>query len=90
MLRPSLPVRILRVIGSVARTLRDDIDFSIVLTRDGTKLAFARQNSEGNSEFIIADSGGAEERHLLSQRILFVKGILSVPSAVWPAAQTKL
>jgi TolB protein len=59
------------LIGGVAKKLRDDIDSSITLSRDGTKLAFARRNSEGKSEFIIASSDGVEERVLANQRIQF-------------------
>jgi Tol biopolymer transport system component/DNA-binding winged helix-turn-helix (wHTH) protein len=57
------------MIGGVAKKLRDDIDSSIAVSPDGTRVAFARRNSEGKSEFIIADSYGVEERVLATQRI---------------------
>lgn len=59
------------VIGGVPRRLRDDIDSSITLSSDGTRLAFARRNREGRSEFIIADANGVEGRILTDQRIQF-------------------
>ena len=59
------------VIGGVTTKLRDDIDSSITLSSDGSHLAFARRNSDGKSEFIIADANGVEGRILTDQRIQF-------------------
>jgi DNA-binding winged helix-turn-helix (wHTH) protein len=59
------------VIGGVAKKLREDIDSSITLSHDGAHLAFARRNTEGRSEFIIANADGVEMRVLTDQRIQF-------------------
>ncbi len=57
------------VLGGVAKKLRDDIDSQVILSPDGAHLAFARRNSEGKAEFIIANADGVEERVLVGRRL---------------------
>lgn len=59
------------VFGGVAKKLRDDIINIIMLSYDGAHLAFGRRNSEGKTEFVVANTDGVEERVVVSHSLEF-------------------
>jgi Tol biopolymer transport system component/DNA-binding winged helix-turn-helix (wHTH) protein len=59
------------VVGGVAKKLRDDVTGTrIMMSRDGTRLAFLRR-SEEKSELVLANTEAVEERVLLSRDVEF-------------------
>ena len=59
------------VFGGAAKRLRDDIASIMMLSSDGAHLAFARRNRAGNTEFVLANVDGVEERVLVSHSLEF-------------------
>ena len=68
---PLLTLYRIPVFGGLPKKLRDDLVDVVLLSTDGTRLAFARQNSEGKTEFILANSDGVEERVLLNTSVAY-------------------
>ena len=59
------------ILGGIAKKLRDDVDSPITVSPEGAHIAFARVNTDGKSEFIIASIDGVEEQVLVQHRLEF-------------------